>query len=61
MSLSFKLISQDTSEEKVYSFASMIYEKAKSLSKDLEGLEKKKAKEIELSLKVLCKYLKKSA
>lgn len=54
----FKLIDQSTSEEEVYAFVNMIYEKVKELARDLEGIEKKKAKEIELSLKVLCGYLK---
>ena len=54
----FIMIKQDASESEIYSFISMLHEKANSLSKDLEGLEKKKAREIELGLKVLVKYFK---
>ncbi len=54
----FRLVGQTVGEEDVYRLASMIHEKAKELAKDLEGIEKKKAKHIELSLKILCSYLK---
>ena len=57
----FKLVGQTVDDEDVYSFARMICGKAKELSKDLEGIEKKKAKEIETSLSVLCGYLKSKA
>ncbi len=55
------LIGQDASEEDIYTFVSMLCGKIKSLSNDLEGLEKKKAKDIELGLKVLRNYFKSRA